>query len=153
MRNFNKTTCIVSLLVICSCSSEVREIKLETPSDSLGFSSFLFGPSEEQPEIVGGITNIYEKLEEELNAPPQITERGKVFVQFSLDATGNTTETTAIKGINEAADQEALRAFSVIDIQFTPAKMNGRPCPAKMVLPVTFDPKQRVTIPKALLLL
>ncbi len=143
MRNFNKTTFIVLLLAMYSCDNEPSELKLEASPNSLDSSTVLFGPSEEQPEIVGGIANLYKKLAKELKVPPQITERGKVFVRFSLDTAGNITETTIIKELNEAADQEALRAFSAIDIQFTPGKMNGRPCPVKMILPVTFDPKNR----------
>ena len=84
--------------------------------------------------------NLCEKLEKELKIPPQLTEKGKVFIQFSLDTVGNITETTVIRSLNEAVDQEALRASSAIDIKFTPGKINGCAYEVKMILPVTFDP-------------
>ncbi|MGD1889772.1 MAG: TonB family protein [Cyclobacteriaceae bacterium] len=116
---------------------------MEVFLDSIEESTIMFGGNEEYPRPIGGMINLYEKLEEELKVPPRLSEKGKVFIQFSLDTLGNITETTIIHGLSEAADREALRALSVIDVQFIPAKIDGRPVEVKMVLPVTFDPENQ----------
>jgi hypothetical protein len=80
--------------------------------------------------------NLYKKLDKELNIPPQLTQKGKVFVQLSLHTAGNITETVVFRGISKVVDKKVLSAFSAIDIRYTPAKINEQPCATNMAIPV-----------------
>lgn len=94
---------------------------------------------EEQPVPKNGYKAFYRKLSEELKYPGQLAEGGKVFIQFTVDTIGNVVDAEVIKGLNDIADKEALRAFVAVDEKFEPGNQRGKVVRAKMILPVTFD--------------
>ena len=55
---------------------------------------------------------------------------------------GNVVDAEVIKGLNDVADQEALRAFVAVDEKFEPGNQRGKAINVRMVLPITFDPEK-----------
>jgi len=96
---------------------------------------------EEQAQPVGGYKKFFEELAKKLKYPKGLEEKGKSFVQFSLDSTGHMTEIKIIKGFNEIADQEAVRALRELNYPFSPAKQRGKPVSTRMVIPIIFNPE------------
>ena len=127
------------LLAAYSCEKKNAELSVQPLVDTPTDSTIMFGGDEENPLPIGGMDSLYTELE----VPSQLTKKRKVFIQLSLDTTGNITETAVVKGLNRAADQEALKAFSTINIQFAPAKINGQPYTTKVIIPVTLDPENQ----------
>ena len=78
------------------------------------------------------------KINQELRYPDQLTEGGKVFIQFTIDTTGNSVDVKVIKGLNAVANEEALRAFKVVNEKFEPATQREKVVPVRMILPITF---------------
>ena len=97
---------------------------------------------EEQPVPKNGYEAFYRKLSEELKYPGQFAEGGKVFIQFTVNTIGNVVDAEVIKGLNDVADQEALRAFVAVDEKFEPGNQRGKAINVRMVLPITFDPEK-----------
>lgn len=93
-------------------------------------------------EPIGGMKSFYESLKNNLIIPENLTEPGKVFVQFEVDTAGNMINHKVIKGVNEELDQEALNALKRLNPKFTPGTQRGEPVKVRMVIPVFFDPKK-----------
>jgi len=97
---------------------------------------------EKQAQPIGGYKKFFEELAKELEFPPELREKGKSFVQFALDTTGQMTEIKVIKGFNEESDKEAIRALKELNYPFFPAEQRGKPVKTRMVIPITFDPEK-----------
>lgn len=98
---------------------------------------------EDQPVPCSGSKRFIEKINNELNIPENLAKGGKVYVQFTVTTEGNITDVVVIKGLNKIADEEAVRTLLAIDEKFEPATQRGKAVSARMVLPITFDPKKR----------
>ena len=96
-----------------------------------------------QAEPIGGYKKFLEALAKEIKYPNNLTVRGKTFVQFTIDTTGRMSEIKIVKGLNELADQEAIRALKTLDYPFTPGRQRNKPVKTRMVIPVVFDRGQR----------
>jgi len=62
---------------------------------------------------------------------------GDVFVKFSIDSAGHTSNHTIFQSVNPAFDEEALRVVRTID-GFVPARAGGQPVASEFVLQVQF---------------
>jgi TonB family protein len=98
---------------------------------------------EEQAVPVVGFEQFYKDLTREIQIPDNLSEKGRVFVQFEIDSTGNIVNLQVIKGFNELADKEAIRAIKAIKQQFIPAKQRGKTILSKLVMPIIFDPEKK----------
>ena len=67
-------------------------------------------------------------------------EKGKVFIQFTVDTLGRAGEFKIVKGYNELADSIALQVIKDLDFPFNPARQRGRAVKSRMIFPITFDP-------------
>ncbi|MEX0778563.1 MAG: energy transducer TonB [Balneolales bacterium] len=95
----------------------------------------IFQVVEDMPEPVGGIQAIYNNLEY-----PDVARRagieGRVSVQFTVDANGNVSDATVLRGIGGGADEEAISA--IMNTTWTPGRQRGRPVPVRFVYTVQF---------------
>ena len=90
---------------------------------------------EEMPEIMGGLTSLYERVEYPRMAK-QAGIEGKVVVQFVVDKEGRVTDPVVLRSVHPLLDEAALRA--VRDLRFRPGKQRDRPVRVQMSLPIVF---------------
>ena len=95
---------------------------------------------EVMPEPVGGNEKFLESIRSKLIYPVGLAEKGRTFIQFLIDSTGQMKDVTIMKGFNELADKEALRVMSSLNYPFIPARQGGKPVSIRFVIPVIFDP-------------
>jgi periplasmic protein TonB len=91
------------------------------------------------PEPVGGYEQFYKTLQENLEYPRRAIQRGiegKVFIQFTVDKTGELINLKVLRGLSKECDAESLRIMSLT--KWSPGKQRGKPVRVRMVLPVTF---------------
>lgn len=96
--------------------------------------------AEQQPEPIGGISNFYKILSENIKYPSRarsIGIEGKVLVEFVVDRKGNATNLKISRGIGAGCDEEAMRVVALPKWQ--PGKQRGRAVNVKMVVPVHFQ--------------
>lgn len=67
----------------------------------------------------------------------QNLKRGKVYVRFMVDTSGEIKDATVLKSIDPLLDAEALRLVSSLP-KWKPAKHNGVPVNVYYTLPITF---------------
>ena len=99
------------------------------------------GEIEDPPVPINGYGDFYKKIGQAIIFPDSLTEKGKVFIEFTVDTLGNIIEPRILKGYNELADKEALRAFSSVDQKLEPGRQRGKKVRHKMAVPITFDPE------------
>ena len=87
-------------------------------------------------EYPGGVNELYRKLAKEINF---VGDEGRVIVGFTIGKKGNMTNVHIIKGVSEAANNEALRVIKSVDTQWLPAKdKDGNPVETTFVMPIVF---------------
>ncbi|QHT66478.1 TonB family protein [Rhodocytophaga rosea] len=96
---------------------------------------------EQQPVPESGYEGFLNKIAKEIKLPEGLTQKGKVYVQFIVDTTGKMQDITIIKGLNELADKEVLRAIKAVDERFKPGRQRGKLVRTRMHIPITFDPE------------
>jgi len=95
---------------------------------------------ETMPEPVGGWETFYKTLKKHTKYPRQaerIGTRGKVFVEFTVNETGELSHVKVIKGIGNGCDEEACRVIRLT--KWKAGKQRGRPVNVKMVQPMNFN--------------
>lgn len=102
--------------------------------------SVMFGIIETQAEPVGGFPKFMKTLSEEIKCPISLKEKGKCFIEILIDTSGHTHSFRIIKGFNEDADYEALRALTKLNYPWIPTKQRGKSVTSRFIVPVVFDP-------------
>lgn len=109
---------------------------------SLHEDEFFGTISETMAAPIGGMPKFYQALSKMLKIPQNLQEKGRVYIQFTVDTLGQMQDFKVIKGYHPLADQAALEAFSMMNFPFTPGKQKGKPIKTRLVFPVIFDPQQ-----------
>jgi protein TonB len=95
----------------------------------------VFEVAEVQPELIGGLAGLQERVEY-----PEFARRagieGQVVVQFVVDERGNVVDPVVLRSPNELLSEAALEA--VRESRFTPGQQRGRPVKVRFAVPVTF---------------
>ncbi len=90
---------------------------------------------EEQPEPIGGIQAIQDKI-----VYPEIAKRagvqGKVFIKAFVDENGNVVKAEVIKGIGAGCDEAAVDA--VMRTRFKPGRQRGKAVKVQVAIPIVF---------------
>lgn len=94
------------------------------------------------PLYIGGQSRLNDYLMEKMRIPlhkqgEKIT--GNVFVAFTIDSIGKTSNHHVLKGIGKVCDSEALRIAKTIPQQWIPGVINGKNVTIEYILPITFD--------------
>lgn len=89
-------------------------------------------------EPIGGYDAWFLAIKTNLRYPKGADVKGRVFVELTISAEGKIMGGKVLKGISEAADKEALRAMTSLDVAFEPAKKDGVAVGSTLVLPVGF---------------
>jgi TonB family protein len=80
-------------------------------------------------------------VNDSLNYPKEAVERkleGTVYVNFTIDATGEVSHPMVSDGVHYLLDEEALRFISSLP-SWTPASKNGIPVESNYIMPIVFD--------------
>lgn len=95
---------------------------------------------EKMPEPVGGWETFFKTLQKNIKYPRK-AERdgvsGKVFVEFTVNETGEPERLTVLKGIGSGCDEEAQRVIALT--KWNAGKQRGKPVKVRLVQQVTFS--------------
>ncbi len=97
---------------------------------------------ETQAEPIGGYDKFFDALSKSIKYPKDLSEKGKVFVQFTVDSLGQMSDFKILKGYNELAEQATLTAMSNFNFPFKPGEQRGITVKTQLVIPISFDPKK-----------
>jgi len=93
------------------------------------------------PAPVTGFEKYYEKLTKEMNYPKsakKIGLQGSVHLAYTISKEGLVTDFYVVKSLSKECDQEALRIFREVTIEWNAGTSRGNPKSFVMVLPVSF---------------
>ncbi|MCC5929445.1 MAG: TonB family protein [Cyclobacteriaceae bacterium] len=96
---------------------------------------------ESQPTPVGGLESFYKSVKEHSDIS---VVKGKVFVQFVIDTTGQVHCAKVLKTDYEVLNDQAIALIE--ETKFIPAEQRGKKVVSTMVLPITFGlepPKEK----------
>ncbi|MFY0598939.1 MAG: energy transducer TonB [Cyclobacteriaceae bacterium] len=132
--------------LVANGQKPIESDSLEIAVDSLegeeeGDEFFLGTIVEYQAEPIGGYLKFMESISKSIQYPPELKQKGKVYIQFTVDTLGQMGEFKIVKGFNELADKEVLKSMTNLNFPFSPAKQRGKPIKSRLVLPITFEPK------------
>lgn len=100
----------------------------------------VFKICEKMPQFKGGMDELKRFLIKNLKYP-EMTKlsgiSGKVFIQFIVDQTGEITNVTILRGLDDSCDKEAMRVVNLMP-KWNPGMQNGKPVSVYFTLPVTF---------------
>jgi protein TonB len=87
-------------------------------------------------EFPGGVESlksfVYKNLKRHPNDP-----KGKVFVQFTVNTDGTTSDYKVVRSLNEGCDKRAIEVLQGMP-RWTPARQNNTPVRIKFVMPIQF---------------
>lgn len=95
---------------------------------------------ETSPTFPGGEQAMLKFIADSLNYPSSAYKRGiegRVVVRFVIDETGEITDITLLRGIDEECDAEVIRVVERMP-RWEPGKLNGIKVPVYFNLPITF---------------
>ncbi|GAB3896332.1 hypothetical protein GCM10028803_13810 [Larkinella knui] len=100
-----------------------------------------FSVVEQNPEFPGGMSALGLYLTKSIRYPAEARQnntQGTVFVQFTVNTTGDIYGLRVKKGIGSGCDEEAVRVVSQMP-RWTPGIQNGKPVLTQYVLPIQFQ--------------
>ncbi len=114
----------------------VRPPEKETGNDDESKEDEIFVSVEQMPEMIGGISTLYQNLRYPDKALKNNVE-GKVTLQFVINEKGEVTNPVVLRGIGYGCDEEALRVIR--QVRFTPGLQRGRPVKVRASIQVIFS--------------
>lgn len=114
----------------------VRPSEKETGNDDESKEDEIFVSVEQMPEMIGGISTLYQNLRYPDKALKNNVE-GKVTLQFVINEKGEVTDPVVLRGIGYGCDEEALRVIR--QVEFTPGLQRGRPVKVRASIQVIFS--------------
>lgn len=89
----------------------------------------------------GGMQALQAFVNDSLQYPKEAVERkleGTVYVNFTIDSSGEVSHPLVSDGVHYLLDEEALRFVSSLP-SWTPASKNGMPVESNYIIPIVFD--------------
>jgi protein TonB len=102
--------------------------------------SVIADSTEKEATFPGGTHLIYRFIVENMEYPEEAEkngEEGRVFVEFTIEKTGEITNVEVIKGVSPSLDKEAIRIVSSFP-NWEPAEKNGKAVKARGRMPISF---------------
>ncbi|MCX2742888.1 energy transducer TonB [Mangrovivirga sp. M17] len=130
-------------LILISLGCEVQEV---IPASDLIESKKDVNPEEQAliyfapiqyPSFPGGEEERLRFMTKHLKYPNDYKGciEGRVYVQFLVTKRGKVTEAEIVKGLDKKLDKEALKVVKQFP-DFIPGKIDGKPVPQRMIIPV-----------------
>jgi periplasmic protein TonB len=96
---------------------------------------------EDMPDFQGGGQDAFRKYIAENLRYPQIAAengiQGRVFVQFVVNANGEVSDATVVRGVDPSLDREAVRVV-MSSPKWTPGRQRGEPVRVAFTFPINF---------------
>lgn len=126
---------------MCHFVTDVTAI--EAPREEDG--EIIFCIVEQSASFEGGMDYFYEIVNNQLHFS-ETTKEGRVFIQFVVDKTGQTSEIKVVKGLSEENDKEALRIMNLMSeyYKWKPAEQQGTKVKCRMNVPILFKRIKKV---------
>lgn len=116
-----------------------KPLDLTTPAASTDKPE-VFLTAERMPKFVGGDAAMIDFLRRNMRYPAMALREqveGKVFVAFTVSASGEIVDVQVIKGLGFGTDEEALRVVRKMPA-WEPGAQNNHPVAVRYTLPITF---------------
>ncbi|MEO6831197.1 MAG: energy transducer TonB, partial [Chitinophagaceae bacterium] len=129
--DFSKDSLIFTKRPNAKSSTKYRIINADSPDDTLT----------RLPLFLGGEDFVTDELIKNLRYPDSAREAGKmgrVYVAFTVDKFGKTSNFHSLNLLGYGLDEEALRVFRLLPDMWLPGLVNGKPVDVEVVHPVTF---------------
>ena len=94
------------------------------------------------PLFIGGTSRFNDYVADEIHIPlHKATEKviGTVFITFTVDSLGRTSNHRVLKGFGKACNEEALRVMKTIPDEWIPGVLNGKQTTVDYIVPFKFD--------------
>jgi periplasmic protein TonB len=135
----HRAASIILLIFFSSSISLAQDIEIEIKNESIENTDHqIIDPIEVIPRLPGGEAELRKFISNNLsrkNIPDSI--KGRVFVQFDVEKTGELKNVTVVRGLCPPCDSEAIRIVSSMP-NWIPGTQLGKVVRMRMVLPVTF---------------
>ena len=105
------------------------------------------------PEYPGGLEALMNYFSNNLHYPASALEKnvhGTVYCKFVVSSTGDISDVTIMKSVDEACDQEAMRVVSGMG-KWKPGLKDGKPVSCFYTLPVKFVIPEPAPVDKTLI--
>lgn len=99
---------------------------------------------ERPPLYIGASAIMFENLLINIKYPQEAKEngtKGKVYIAFTVNDNGKTSDHRVTQGIGSGCDEEALRVIKEIPDNWLPGQLNGKSVNVEFVIPVNFQMK------------
>jgi protein TonB len=109
--------------------------------DEIDKEEKIFIVVEEMPEFPGGELALRNYLSNAIQYPVVAQEngiKGKVYVSFVIDETGNIAGVDLLRGVDNSLDNEALRVVRSLP-KWKPGKQAGKPVKVRYTVPIQFE--------------
>lgn len=95
---------------------------------------------DQMPEFRGGQKNFVQFFANNIRYPEIATKDGKVFITFTVLASGKVANAKVLKGLEPVLDAEALRVVRLMP-PWIPGKLKGKPVAVSYTVPISFLPR------------
>lgn len=138
----------LSVFMACQKEEDAFALEEEFPAEitlneqTTASEDGIFEVVDDHPVPSGDMKGFYEALSQELVYPAAAKEagiEGRVFIQFVVQVDGSLKDMMVIKGVSDALDAEALRAFQALNLKWEPGRKDGKAVPVRMVMPISFQ--------------
>jgi TonB family protein len=119
-------------------SDKPKEIKTETKPGPVAADVYT------EAEPLSGYPDLYAYFQKELKYPVEALKdsiEGIVSVSFVINRNGKPEQIKILHSLGAAFDSEAIRVISAMP-EWKPASLNGKPMPARISMPLTFQVEQ-----------
>ena len=96
---------------------------------------------DQSPIYIGGTDMMLDAIATNIKYPKEAREAGIagiVYITFTIDKNGKTSNHTVTKGIASVSDYEALRVVKLIPDKWIPGQINGQSVNTEFVCPISF---------------
>ena len=108
-------------------------------------SSEVFDAVTQQAEYSGGMEAFVKYLQENLRYPApaqRANVTGKVYVQFTVNTDGSTSDIQVLKSVGFGCDEEAIRVLETT--KWTPGKQSGKVVRSRFTVPISFQLNKKI---------
>ncbi len=121
-----------SVLVTMLMKADEKAINYDNTTE---FSASTYTYVEMMPHIIGGISNLYEKIEEEASGVSEKIECN-VFLEFTVTPSGEAVNPSSLTSTSTACSLAAISGLK--EVNFTPGYKNGEAVTVLTTLPLRF---------------
>lgn len=135
-----KTSATILLLLIFLCGSFLfgqDSTKCISKFDTTQ-QRVIYTQVDSMPQFPGGNDSLWSFIVKNLEYPHHLPNSLRIYVVFTIENTGQTTNLRIYKGGYEPANKEVLRVFKQMP-NWIPGSCEGEVVPVQVVIPINFE--------------